>query len=121
MGDKRRRKKTLLIGAFMIGLLAVLAVLAPVICPYDPLEQDLYHVLQGPGSEGHLLGTDQLGRDILTRLICLPNVIVTSHQGFLTGEALTNIAATTLENISEFFADGSLDNQILLENSKKLI
>lgn len=69
MGDKRRRKKTLLIGAFMIGLLAALAVLAPVICPYDPLEQDLYHVLQGPGSEGHLLGTDQLGRDILTRLI----------------------------------------------------
>ena len=59
--------------------------------------------------------------DILTRLICLPNVIVTSHQGFLTGEALTNIAATTLENISEFFADGSLDNQILLENSKKLV
>ena len=50
--------------------------------------------------------------DILTRLICLPNVIVTSHQGFLTGEALTNIASTTLENISEFFADGSLDNQI---------
>ena len=59
--------------------------------------------------------------DILSRLICLPNVIVTSHQGFLTGEALTNIASTTLENISEFFADGSLDNQILLENSKKLI
>ncbi len=59
--------------------------------------------------------------DILTRLICLPNVIVTSHQGFLTGEALTNIAATTLENISEFFADGSLDNQILAENSKNLI
>lgn len=59
--------------------------------------------------------------DILTRLICLPNVIVTSHQGFLTGEALTNIAATTLENISEFFADGSLDNRISLENSKKLV
>ena len=52
--------------------------------------------------------------DILSRLICLPNVIVTSHQGFLTGEALTNIASTTLENISEFFADGSLDNQILM-------
>lgn len=53
--------------------------------------------------------------DVLSRLICLPNVIVTSHQGFLTGEALTNIASTTLENISEFFADGSLDNQILLK------
>ena len=57
--------------------------------------------------------------DVLSRLICLPNVIVTSHQGFLTGEALTNIASTTLENISEFFADGSLDNQILMNFSLK--
>ncbi len=59
--------------------------------------------------------------DILSRLICLPNVIVTSHQGFLTGEALTNIASTTLENISEFFADGSLDNQILMNFSKNMV
>ncbi|MGN0549355.1 MAG: 2-hydroxyacid dehydrogenase [Acutalibacteraceae bacterium] len=59
--------------------------------------------------------------DILSRLICLPSVIVTSHQGFLTGEALTNIASTTLENISEFFADGSLDNQILMNFSKNTV
>ena len=59
--------------------------------------------------------------DILSRLICLPNVIVTSHQGFLTGEALTNIASTTLENISEFFADGSLENQILMNFSKNTV
>ena len=59
--------------------------------------------------------------DILSRLICLPNVIVTSHQGFLTGEALTTIASTTLENISEFFADGSLDNQILMNFSKNTV
>lgn len=50
--------------------------------------------------------------DILSRLICLPNVIVTSHQGFLTREALTNIASTTLENVSCYFADGSLPNKI---------
>lgn len=50
--------------------------------------------------------------DILTRLICLPNVIVTSHQGFFTREALSNIASTTLENISAFFADGELPNKI---------
>ena len=59
--------------------------------------------------------------DILSRLICLPNVIVTSHQGFLTGEALTNIASTTLENISEFFADGLLDNQILMNFLKNTV
>lgn len=48
----------------------------------------------------------------LTRLIGLPNVIVTSHQGFFTREALTNIASTTLENISSYFCDGSLENKI---------
>ncbi|MDD6276307.1 MAG: 2-hydroxyacid dehydrogenase [Clostridia bacterium] len=50
--------------------------------------------------------------DILLKLICLPTVIVTSHQGFLTREALTNIAATTLENIYEFFNSNTLTNKI---------
>ena len=56
--------------------------------------------------------------EILSRLIGLPNVIVTSHQGFLTREALTNIASTTLENISEFFAEGSLPNKIQYKSLK---
>lgn len=41
--------------------------------------------------------------DTLARLISMPNVIVTSHQAFLTEEALTNIADTTLANVVEFF------------------
>ena len=69
MREKRIRKKTLMIGMIMMGLLAALAVLAPLICSCDPLEQDLYNVLKAPGSSGHLLGTDQLGRDILARLL----------------------------------------------------
>ena len=44
------------------------AVLAPVLAPYDPLEQDLESVLAGPTSS-HLLGTDILGRDVLSRLL----------------------------------------------------
>lgn len=56
--------------------------------------------------------------DVLTRLICLPNVIVTSHQGFFTREALANIASTTLENISCYFADGSLPNKIQYKTLK---
>lgn len=55
---------------------------------------------------------------VLTRLIGLPNVIVTSHQGFLTKEALSNIASTTLENISEFFAEGGLTNKISYKSIK---
>ena len=41
--------------------------------------------------------------DVLARLITMPNVIVTSHQAFLTNEALSNIADTTFDNIAEFF------------------
>lgn len=42
--------------------------------------------------------------DVLARLLTFPNVLVTSHQGFLTHEALDNIAATTLASISEWMA-----------------
>lgn len=63
--------------------------------------------------------SDTIVKDnILSRLIGLPNVIVTSHQGFLTREALSNIASTTLENISSYFADGSLMNKIQYKTVK---
>ncbi len=39
---------------------------------------------------------------MLTRLLTFSNVVVTSHQAFLTREALANIAATTLENVAEY-------------------
>ncbi|MBQ9265584.1 MAG: 2-hydroxyacid dehydrogenase [Bacilli bacterium] len=47
---------------------------------------------------GHILDDD-----LLARLISMPNVIVTSHQAFLTREALENIAQTTIENLKSFF------------------
>ena len=49
-------------------LLAVACVLAPLIAPYSPYDQDLSNVLSGPGAQ-HLLGTDTLGRDVLSRLL----------------------------------------------------
>ena len=45
-----------------------------------------------------------LNDDILARLMTFNNVVITSHQAFLTHEALDNIAETTLFNIEEFFA-----------------
>jgi ABC-type dipeptide/oligopeptide/nickel transport system permease subunit len=54
---------------FIIFLsIAAMALLAPLLAPYDPGEQDLYHVLEGP-SRMHLLGTDDVGRDLLSRVI----------------------------------------------------
>ena len=50
--------------------------------------------------------------DTIARLISMPNVLVTSHQAFLTEEALLNIAQTTVENIVSFFRDGKCENEI---------
>ena len=50
--------------------------------------------------------------DTLARLISMPNVIVTSHQAFLTNEALANIADTTLANIREFFDQDFSVNEV---------
>ncbi len=51
---------------------------------------------------------DIIDDDTLARLVSLPNVLITSHQAFLTREALKNIAATTLENLKEYF-DGKTE------------
>lgn len=50
--------------------------------------------------------------DILARLLSFNNVVVTSHQAFLTTEALKNIADTTLENIYSFLKDGGVQNRV---------
>lgn len=57
---------------------------------------------------GHILNDD-----ILARLISMPNVLVTSHQAFLTEEALSAIAEVTVDNIRSFFERGELKNEVL--------
>lgn len=56
--------------------------------------------------------------DVLARIISMPNVIVTSHQAFLTREALNNIAETTLSNCRDFLDDKPLDNEVCYQCSK---
>ena len=57
---------------------------------------------------GHIMDDE-----LLSRLISMPNVIVTSHQAFLTEEALNNIAETTVNNILSCFRnDGFCDNEL---------
>jgi peptide/nickel transport system permease protein len=65
---RARRSPTLVIGAAISLTLVLVAALAPLISPYSPDHQDLYNILSGFSSK-HLLGTDELGRDELSRLI----------------------------------------------------
>jgi ABC-type dipeptide/oligopeptide/nickel transport system permease subunit len=69
MNDKRRRMRGKLLGSGLVLLaLAAAAVLAPWLSPYSPNEQDLLASRQSP-SRDHWLGTDVLGRDVLSRMI----------------------------------------------------
>ncbi len=68
---RRRRAKGGVATAMAVAILAVIvgvALLAPVLAPYDPYEVDLSAALQPPGS-AHLLGTDMQGRDLLSRIM----------------------------------------------------
>jgi peptide/nickel transport system permease protein len=64
----RRDPMALLIG-FILLLIICAAVFAPWVAPADPYKASMLHRLLPIGSPGHLLGTDELGRDMLTRLI----------------------------------------------------
>jgi peptide/nickel transport system permease protein len=63
-----RRNRAALAGLAVIALLVMAAVFAPLLAPYDPYRVELAQRLQPP-SAAHLLGTDELGRDILSRLL----------------------------------------------------
>jgi peptide/nickel transport system permease protein len=68
------RRRTALFGMIVVAAVVLAAVFAPLVSPFDPLAQDIGQRLKEPGwqdAQGrvHLLGTDHLGRDILSRII----------------------------------------------------
>jgi peptide/nickel transport system permease protein len=69
-GPRRRwyRTPSFVLGVTLLGLIVLAAAGAPLITNHSPTEQDLLHTLQGPSSS-HWLGTDDLGRDVWSRLV----------------------------------------------------
>ena len=68
IGKRFTRNKLSVIGAIVVFALITISLLAPVIAPYDPTSIDVYNVLSPP-DKAHILGTDELGRDLLSRII----------------------------------------------------
>ncbi|WP_067811666.1 ABC transporter permease [Actinomadura kijaniata] len=71
-GAARRRPRRplgLVLAAAFLSLVVLTAVLAPVLAPHSPEATDLLNSLAPPGTEGHWLGTDSTGRDVLSRLM----------------------------------------------------
>jgi len=68
LGVRLFRRRPIMMAGVVVLLLVGSAIFAPLLAPYDPLQQNLHRVLEGPSRE-YLLGTDELGRDVLSRLI----------------------------------------------------
>jgi peptide/nickel transport system permease protein len=98
-----------LISLVLVGMLIILLVFAPLIARYDPAQQDIKHRLEGPSAE-HWLGTDHLGRDLLSRLIYGTRVAL--------GTAFPSVSAALIMGIilglAAGYLGGNVDNAILV-------
>jgi peptide/nickel transport system permease protein len=86
-------------GVLIVGTILTLALLAPVIAPYDPNKQDLQNILANPSSQ-HWLGTDQLGRDVWSRMLYAGRVDL--RVGFL-AVLLPFVIGTTLGAVAGYY------------------
>lgn len=92
----------------ILGVLGLVALLAGVLAPYDPRAQDISAILQGP-SGAHLLGTDDLGRDVLSRLIYGARV---SLQASLLAVSIAALLGLPIGIIAGYFG-GWVDNVLM--------
>src|SRR5262245_66352716 len=63
-----RRNQLACAGAVVVGALVLVAILAPALAPWDPNRPNMKRILEAPSGK-HWFGTDQIGRDVLSRLI----------------------------------------------------
>src|SRR5262245_17967534 len=99
-----RRKPLGALGAVLILVLVANALLAPVIAPYDPITMKSSDRLKPP-SLGHLLGTDDFGRDILSRVIYGARISMLLGLGAV---AISTLLATIVGILSGYYG-GRID------------
>ncbi len=105
---RRRRNAALLAGALIVGVWSAVAVLAPVLAPYSPLDLDVMNRLEPP-SVGHPFGTDEAGRDNLSRVlygarITMPIAVAVILVASVVGTAVGAVAG---------YAGGRLDEVLM--------
>ncbi|MHA1236766.1 MAG: ABC transporter permease [Candidatus Hodarchaeales archaeon] len=105
---KLRTKKIALVGSIIFLAFILIAIFAPIISPYDPLEMHLTDSLVPPNQQ-YLLGTDQYGRDILSRIIY--GVQISLYVGALSAAGSVGIGVF-LGMISGFYG-GKIDNLVM--------
>jgi peptide/nickel transport system permease protein len=103
-----RRNRAAVAGAGIVAVFVFLAVLAPVLVPFDPIQGNLNDRLQPP-SAAHWLGTDELGRDLLSRILFGARI---SLQIQLVAVVLALIIGVTLGSVGGYLG-GYVDNLIM--------
>lgn len=111
IASRRRRRapisRPLAIGSFLLAVFVALSLCGPAIAPYDPTAQDLLALL-APPSGAHWLGTDEVGRDILSRVQAGTRVTMTIA---LVPVLLAGVAGVTLGLVSGYFG-GTMDRVV---------
>jgi len=102
------QRRIVIFGLTILVTLAVVAIFAQQLAPYDPYKQDLHNILQQPSSD-HLLGTDPIGRDTLSRLIYGTRTALTV--GFVS-VSMATVIGVTLGLLAGFF--GGIINVIIM-------
>ena len=103
--DFARRKPIAAVGGAIVLFAILVAIFAGVIAPYDPQAIGVATKFSGPGTAGALLGTDQLGRDILSRLI--HGARVSMYVGVVS--VMIGITAGTLIGVGSAYVGGWVD------------
>jgi peptide/nickel transport system permease protein len=106
--DRLARNKLALIGTLVALVYVLVGVVGPAFTPYDYAKQNLLSANLPPLSPGHLLGTDQVGRDVLSRLVV--GVRISLLVGF--GVTLIAMAVGTLAGAAAGFYRGPVDTLI---------
>ncbi len=103
-----RKSPLTVLGIVLVIFLLSVAILAPVISPYNPLKQDLKHRLQPPSWQ-HPFGTDQLGRDILSRVIWGSRISLSISMVVV---AFSFVVGTNIGIVSGYFS-GKIDETLM--------
>lgn len=94
-----KRSRTAVFGLVITAIFIVLAVIGPFITPYSPTRQSLINQLQPPSAQ-HWLGTDELGRDILSRLLVGAQLSLSVS---LTATLIATVVGTVLGAIAAYY------------------
>lgn len=106
-----RKSPSAMVGLIIVAIIVILAIVSQFIYDYntDIVQQDIMNRFLAPGSEGHLLGTDQYGRDVLTRILYGAKYSLSVG---LVSVAISCVVGSTLGLIAGYYG-GVIENIIL--------